>query len=128
MPRLLIMTFFSVLFLLHHTLTQPFRDSTANKVETISLLFLVVLAIVNVFFASFMSLAVPFSDHFSFWWDICQGVEIVILCFVPVLFGIFLAITILSQLCRMVVAVWFSFRPRLNSRDDITEPLISPIN
>ena len=128
MPRLLFMTFFSVLFLLHHALTQPFRDSTANKVETISLLFLVVLAIVNVFFASFMSLAVPFSDHFSFWWDICQGVEIVILCFVPVLFGIFLAITILSQLCRMVVAVWFSFRPRLNSRDDITEPLISPIN
>lgn len=36
--RLILMTFFSVLVLLHHLAKQPFRDSKANTMETISLL------------------------------------------------------------------------------------------
>ena len=66
MLRLFIMSFLCVLFLQHHSMTQPFRDITANRVETISLLSLVLLGMVNVFFASFVSLAVPLTDHFKF--------------------------------------------------------------
>ena len=61
MPRLLVMSFFCVLFLLHHALTQPFRDGIVNIVETVSLLSIVLLGMINVFFASFLSLAVPLS-------------------------------------------------------------------
>ena len=53
MSRLLVMIFFCVLFFHHHSMIQPFRDSLANRVETISLLFLTVLAILNMFFALF---------------------------------------------------------------------------
>ena len=37
MTRLLLMSLFCVLFLLHHALSQPFRDGIANTTETISL-------------------------------------------------------------------------------------------
>ena len=53
MPRVLLMSFFCVLVLLQHAMTQPFRDGIANIVETISLLCIVLLGMANVFFASF---------------------------------------------------------------------------
>ena len=106
MPRLLIMIFFCVLFLLHHALTQPFRDGVANTVETISLLCMVVLAIENVFFASFLSLAVPIvDDHFNYWLHTFQGMEVVILCSVPAVFGFLLIAALLSQMCRLIITV-----------------------
>ena len=58
MSRLLVMIFFWI---------EPFRDSLANRVETISLLFLTVLAILNMFFASFLSLAATPDAYLSFW-------------------------------------------------------------
>ena len=103
--RLLIMTFFCVLFLLHHVLTHPFRDRMANTLETISLLSLVLLGTVNVFFASFLSLAVPLSDHFQSWWSLCEQVEIVILGTVPVVFCLFLFALFISQVFRVVLFV-----------------------
>ena len=105
MPRLLIMSVFCVLFLLHHSLTQPFRDGIANAVETISLLSLGFLAIANMFFASFLSLAVPLNDHFTSWRNACQVVEIVILCAVPAVFGLLVVAAVLSQVCRLTVVV-----------------------
>ena len=95
--RPLIMTFFCVLFLLHHVLTHPFRDRMANTLETISLLSLVLLGIVNVFFASFLSLAVPLSDHFQSCWSFCEVVEIIILGTVPVSFCLFLFALVFSR-------------------------------
>ena len=103
--RLLTMTFFCVLFLLHHVLTHPFRDRMANTLETISLLSLVLLGTVNVFFASFLSLAVPLSDHFQSWWSFCEQVEIVILGTVPVVFCLFLFVLFISQVFRVVLFV-----------------------
>ena len=132
--RLLIMNFFCVLFLLHHALTQPFRDSIANAVETISLLCVVVLAIVNVFFASFLSLAVPFSDYFTPWLNCYQVVEIVILCAVPAVFGLLVVVAVLSQVCRLIVVVC-RFLYRLLSvfffnrkRDDEMRPVLAPVS
>lgn len=106
MPRLLIMSLFCFLSVVHHIMTQPFRDAIANTVETISLMFLVVLAVLNVFFASFISLAVPLNDHFSSWWNVCQVVEIVVLCAVPAVFVLLVVAAILSQVCRLIVVVY----------------------
>ena len=120
MPRLLIMSFFCVLFLLHHALTQPFRDGVANTVETISLLCVVVLAIENVFFASFLSLGVPIvDDHFNYWLHIFKGMEIVLLCSVPAVFGFLLIAALLSQMCRLIVMVQCFVR---NSCRDLYRP------
>ena len=58
LTRLCTISFVSVLFLLHHCTTQPYRDGIANKVETISLLSLVLLATINTFFASFPSFGI----------------------------------------------------------------------
>ena len=94
-----------VLYLLHHALTLPFRDGTANILETISLLSLVFLATVNAFFASFLSLAVSFNDHFKFWWNFCEVVELVIVGAVPLVVCLILAAAVFSQLCRLILVV-----------------------
>ena len=124
------------LFLLHHSFTQPFLDSIANTAKTISLLFIVVLANVNVFFASFQSLAVEHEDVFSSWWKVFEVVEIIILCFVPVVFGILVIIAILSQLCRLTVVVfrllrklWLvCCRSYCSSQKNETRPLLDPLH
>jgi len=105
MPRLVIMSVLCFLVLLHHSFTRPFRDNIANTAETISLLFIIVLANVNVLFASFLSLAVPHEDVLSSWWKVFEGVEITILCSAPVVFGLLVVTAILSQLCRLTVVV-----------------------
>ena len=135
MPRLVIMSVLCFLFLVHHSFTEPFRDSIANTAETISLLFIVVLANVNVFFASFLSLAVPHGDDFKYWWKVFEGVEIAILCFLPVVFGLVVVIAILSQLCRLAVVVchllrklWLvCCRSCYNNRENEMKPLLDPM-
>ena len=135
MPRLVIVSVLCFLFLLHHSSTQPFRDSIANTAETISLLFIVVLANVNVFSASFLSLAVPHEDVLSSWWKVFEWVEITILCFAPVVFGLLVVIAILSQLCRLTVVVCRLLRKlclvfcRLyySNQDSETRPLLAPM-
>lgn len=105
MLSLLFMCFFCVLFLLHHTMTEPFRDDVANRLETISLLSLVILALMNTFFASFISLAVPLNDHFTSWWNMFQLGQIVILLALPAVFGILLVVALASQVARFFYAV-----------------------
>ena len=124
MPRLLIMSFLCVLFLLHHAISQPFRDVTANNLETISLLSLVLLGMVNMFFASFVSLAVPLTDHFQFWWRFWQVVETVILCAVPAIFGIFVIAAALSLVIRFLVACFGWCCSKLKRSEEI-RPLLS---
>ena len=124
MPRLLIMSFLCVLFLLHHAISQPFRDVTANNLETISLLSLVLLGMANMFFASFVSLAVPLTDHFQFWWCFWQVVETVILCAVPAIFGIFVIAAALSLVIRFLVACFGWCCSKLKRSEEI-RPLLS---
>ena len=134
MPRLVIMILLCVLFLLHHALTLPFRDGTANILETISLLSLVFLATVNAFFASFLSLAVSFNDHFKFWWNFCDVVELVIVGVVPLVVCLILAAAVFSQLCRLIFVacvylrtlLWVCFMWCSNRKQpDDTRPLVS---
>ena len=133
LPRVLIMSLLSVLFLVHHTLSLPFRDVIANITETISLVLIVVLGLVNVFFASFLSLAVPFDDpHFSQWRNVFQVVEIVVLCFVPALFVLLVVAAAVSQLCRVIGVVFRvvynvcnCFRACLNNQTEERRSLVT---
>ena len=127
MPRLLIMSFLCVLFLQHHSMTQPFRDITANRVETISLLSLVLLGMVNVFFASFVSLAVPLTDHFKFWWYFCEVVETIILCAVPAIMSVFIIGAVLSLVIRFLFACFRWCYSKFKQSEDM-RPLLSLTN
>ena len=127
MPRLLIMSFLCVLFLQHHSMTQPFRDITANRVETISLLSLVLLGMVNMFFASFVSLAVPLTDHFKFSWYFCEVVETVILCAVPAIISIFIIGAVLLLVIRFLFACFRWCYCKFNQSEDM-RPLLSLTN
>ena len=127
MPRLLIMSFLCVLFLQHHSMTQPFRDITANRVETISLLSLVLLGMVNVFFASFVSLAVPLTDHFKFSWYFCEVVETVILCAVPAIISILVIGAAFSLVIRFLFVCFIRCYSKLKHSEDM-RPLLSPTN
>ena len=112
LPRVVIMNLLSVLFLIHHTLTLPFRDGIANVIETISLAFIVVLGSVNVFFASFVSLGVSIDDKaFRHWWNVLQVVELVILSLVPTCFLLVLVVAVVSLLFRInVVSIRAMYR------------------
>ena len=127
LPRLLIMSLFCVLFLLHHALTQPFRDGIANIVETISLLSIVFFATANVFFASFLSLALPVDDRFRSWYYASQVVEIIIIFAVPAVFGLLLVAAVLSQVCRFILVVcrllWNCFSWCGRKQDDEMRPI-----
>ena len=127
MPRLLIMSFLCVLFLQHHSMTQPFRDITANRVETISLLSLVLLGMVNMFFASFVSLAVPLTDHFKFSWYFCEVVETIILCAVPAIISIFIIGAVLSLVIRFLFACFMWCYSKFKQSEDM-RPLLSWTN
>ena len=112
LSRLLVMTSFCVLFLLHHCIAQPFRDDIANTVETISLLCVVQLGIINTFFASFHSLGVPLqgSNPLISWARAFQVVEIIILGFVPAVACLFVVAAVLSQGGRLLVVVYQTIR------------------
>lgn len=112
LSRLLVMTSFCVLFLLHHCIAQPFRDDIANTVETISLLCVVQLGIINTFFASFHSLSVPLqgSNPLISWTIAFQVVEIIILGFVPAVACLFVVAAVLSQGGRLLVVVYQTIR------------------
>ena len=105
LSRLILMTFFSFLVLLHHLAKQPFRDSKANTVETISLLSLIVLGMANLLPASFLSLAVSSPGPYADWLNVCSWVELFILCFVPGLFVLLVIVFTLSQVCRLIFHV-----------------------
>ena len=127
MLRLFIMSFLCVLFLQHHSMTQPFRDITANRVETISLLSLVLLGMVNMFFASFVSLAVPLTDHFKFSWYFCEVLETAILCAVPAIISIFVIGAALSLVIRFLLACFRWCYSKFKQSEDM-RPLLSLTN
>ena len=101
--RVTLMSFFSFLVLLHHMAKQPFRDSNANIVETISLFLLIVLGMLNLFPAAFLSLAVSSTGPFTDWLEICSWMELAILGFVPAAFVLFVIIFVTSQVCRLML-------------------------
>ena len=100
--RVMLMTLFSFLVVLHHLAKQPFRDSRANVVETISLLSLIVLGLVNLFPAAFLSLAVTSTGPFADWLNTFLWIEPVILGFVPAACALFVVLFAISQFDRFL--------------------------
>ena len=76
-----------------------------RSLETISLLSLIVLGMVNLFPASFLSLAVSSTGPCADWLNVWSWVELLILGFVPGLFVLLVIMFIVSQVCRLIFHV-----------------------
>ena len=130
MTRLSTISFVCVLFLLHHCTTQPYRDGIANKVETISLLCLVLLATINTFFASFHSFGITLdsTNPFTPLSRAFKIVEVIILCFLPAIACFLLIFAFLSLVCRLVVGLYSTISCRVRgcyrNQDDAASPLL----
>ena len=130
MTRLFTISFVCVLFLLHHCTTQPYRDGVANKVETISLLCLVLLAIINTFFATFHSFGITMdsTNPFTPSAEAFKIVEITILCFLPATACFLLISALLSLVCRLVVVLYCTICRWVTgccrNQDDAASPLL----
>ena len=130
LTRLCTISFVSVLFLLHHCTTQPYRDGIANKVETISLLCLVLLATINTFLASFPSFGITLdsTNPFTPSAKAFKIVEITILCFLPVIACFLLISALLSLVCRLVLVLYRTICRWMNScyrnQDEAASPLL----
>ena len=130
LTRLCTISFVSVLFLLHHCTTQPYRDGIANKVETISLLSLVLLATINTFFASFPSFGITLdsTNPYTPSANAFRIVEITIICFLPAIACFLLISALLSLVCRLVVVLYRTICRWVTScyrnQDEAASPLL----
>ena len=102
MLRMVCMAGACVIMLVHHMTKNPYRDSMANKGESLSLTTLTIIAIINLAKATLQSSGIspegPMKRHLERF----QWFELSALGFVPMLLFVLAAFAILSQLVRIV--------------------------
>ena len=101
--RLLSLSFVCVLVLFHHFAVKPFHSPKANKMETISLLGLVFIAVVNLCKACFISAGVDPRGPVKSLFDGLDWVETALLGFVPGAFVVVIVLTLVMVCCRIAV-------------------------
>ena len=105
MLRMVCMTVACVVMLLHQVLKNPYRNPVANKAETLSLLTLVGMAVINLTKATLISFGTSIEGPAKYDMKILDWVEIVALAFVPALLVIFVIFAIFSQLARLMTSL-----------------------
>ena len=100
--RLFCMTIACVLVLSSHLLVKPFRNSLANIFESLSLLLLIVLALINLFKSVFVGSEGNIKGSLVTVFRVFQWLEIVILGLFPFLLSLLLCLAIISLICRLL--------------------------
>lgn len=98
-----VMTFACVLMLLHHVWKNPYRDSIANGTETVSLLVLVIIALINLTKATLISFGTTPAGPSKSYIQAMDWVQILALTLLPLLLSLYVVLAILSQLFRLIV-------------------------
>ena len=98
-----VMTFACVLMLLHHVWKNPYRDPIANGTETVSLLLLVMIALINLTKATLVSFGTTPEGPSKSYIHAMDWVQILALTFLPMLLSLCVVLAILSQLFRLMV-------------------------
>jgi hypothetical protein len=101
--RLFCMTVVCVLVLCSHLIVKPFRNSLANNLESLSLLFLVILGLINLFKSVFVGVEGSIKGSPITVFKVFQWMEIVILGLFPTLLSLLVAFAILCLLIRILV-------------------------
>ena len=121
-----VMTFACVVMLLHHVWKNPYRDSIANGTETVSLLVLVIIALINLTKATLISFGTTPAGPSKSYIQAMDWFQILALTLPPVLLSLYVVLAILSQLFRLIVllamiacaSLWTieELRPLIDSR------------
>ena len=105
MFRMVCMAGACVIMLLHHVLKNPYRDPVANNAETLSLLSLVMMAVINLTKATLISFRTNTDGPAKSYVETLEWAEVGALAFVPTLLSIFVTFDIVSQFVRLMVTL-----------------------
>ena len=98
--RLFCMTLFCILVLCAHLSVKPFRNSLANNLESLSLLFLVILGLINLFKSVFVGLEGNIKGPLVTVFRVFQWTEFSILALYPCLVSILICLALFSLIIR----------------------------
>lgn len=107
---MVVMTFACVLMLLHHVWKNPYRDPIANGTETVSLLVLVMIALINLTKATLISFGTTLDGPSKSYIQAMDWVQIFALTFLPMLLSLCAVLAILCQLFRLIVLLAMHIR------------------
>ena len=115
--RLFCMTLTCVFVLFCHLLVKPFQNSSANNLESLSLLCLVILGLINLFKSVFVGLEQNIKGSLVTVFKVFQWLEIVMLGLFPALLLLLVCFAIISLFVRALFVCFRSifkclFRPR----------------
>lgn len=102
--RLLCMSFVCVLAGLHHAMAKPFRNPHANTAESVSLLCLVLLAIINLYKSVIMATERQIKGPYVPIFQTFDWIEILLLGFLPAVFVLIITLAMLSLATRLLFA------------------------
>lgn len=119
------------LMAIHHVVKSPFRNTTANKIESTSLIVLSIIAIINLIKATIFASGITPEDENKLYIETMQWFELVAMAIVPVLLSLLVVFAILSQIVRLAVSLVNRVFARgrfpgsiRRSLEDLTEPLL----
>ena len=132
MLRCLFLTVACELMAIHHIVKGPFRSTTANKVESTSLVVLSILAIINLIKATLLSSGISPEDENKFYIECMQWFELAAMAIVPALLSLLAVFAILSHTVHLIFFLikqaWKCARISGSTRrslEDLREPLLS---
>ena len=97
------MSFACILMAVHHSIKKPFRDRTADRMETFSLITLSCIATINVTTATLASSAVRPEGPNKSIIVVLRWIQVALLSFPFALFALLILFALLSQLVRFVI-------------------------
>ena len=103
MLRMVFLSAACLLITLHHVLKNPYRHPMANNAETLSLVTLSLIAIINLAKATTLSFGITTDGPTGAYLKALEWFEVCALAFVPALICILIAFAILSQFVRFAL-------------------------
>ena len=91
------------LMAIHHIIKRPFRNTTANKVEALSLITLAIIAKVSLIKASLLSSGISPAGQNKLHIEGLQWFELAAMGFVPALMSLLAVLGLLSQIVRLII-------------------------
>ena len=113
--RLFCMSVVCILVLLHHTEMKPFRNKRANILESISLLGLVILSIINMYRSFFDYSGEAFNSDLAVTFKILDWIEIILLGLLPAVCGLMILLTVVSLITRVLFLIVIKLYRRMKN-------------
>ncbi len=103
--RLFFMSLFNVLVLFHHVSVKPFQNSFANYIESVSLLVLITLGLINMHKSVYVGVDANVKGELVQIFLAYDWFEIVVLAFLPAAFLLIISMGFLSLLVRILFLI-----------------------